>query len=97
MPTWGRNPGGEFIFDRKYLIDATNEMQNLILHMVKGVNLISSNRYLELYSTPINRIFIPLETELQGRLNLSRDMPYVVSLKEATPDRPDSSKKRAMP
>ena len=84
----GEKSGGEFIFDRKYLIDTTNEMQNLILHMVKGVNLISSNRYLELYST-IDRIFIPLETELRGRLNLSRDMPYVVSLKEATPDRPE--------
>jgi len=84
----GEKSGGEFIFDRKYLIDTTNEMQNLILHMVKGVNLISSNRYLEMYST-IDRIFIPLETELRGRLNLSRDMPYVVSLKEATPDRPE--------
>ncbi len=84
----GEKSGGEFIFDRKYLNDTINGMQNLILHMVKGVNLISSNRYLELYST-IDRIFIPLETELRGRLNLSRDMPYVVALQDATPDRPE--------
>ncbi|HEY9074589.1 MAG TPA: PEP/pyruvate-binding domain-containing protein, partial [Desulfobaccales bacterium] len=84
----GEKSGGEYIFDRKYLIDTTSEIQNLMLRMVKGVNLISSNRYLELYST-IDRIFIPLEAELRGRLNLSREMPFVVALKEATPDRPE--------
>jgi pyruvate,water dikinase len=84
----GEKSGGEYIFDRKYLIDATDEIQNLMLRMVKGLNLISSNRYLELYST-IDRIFIPLEAELRGRLNLSREMPFVVALKEATPDRPE--------
>ena len=84
----GEKSGGEYIFDRKYLIDTTNEIQNLMLRMVKGVNLISSNRYLELYST-IDRIFIPLEAELRGRLNLSGEMPFVVALKEATPDRPE--------
>lgn len=84
----GEKSGGEYIFDRKYLIDTTNEIQSLILHLVKGVNLISSNRYLELYST-IDRIFIPLESELRGRLTLSREMPYVVALNEATPDHPE--------
>jgi len=84
----GEKSGGEYIFDRKYLIDTTDEIQNLILHMVKGVNLISSNRYLELYST-IDRIFIPLEAELRGRLTLSRELPYVVALQEATPDQPE--------
>ncbi|MGB6067151.1 MAG: hypothetical protein WBG50_20280, partial [Desulfomonilaceae bacterium] len=42
----GEKSGGEYIFDRKYLIDTTSEIQNLMLRMVKGVNLISSNRYL---------------------------------------------------
>ena len=85
----GEKSGGEFIFDRKYLADTLNEMQNLILRMVKGVNLISSNRYLDLYSS-IDRIFIPIEAELRGRLNLSRGITaHVVSLEEATPDRPE--------
>ena len=84
----GEKSGGEYIFDRKYLIDTTEAIQNLILHMVKGLNLISSNRYLDLYTT-IDRIFIPLEAELRGRLTLSREMPYVVALKEATPDQPE--------
>ena len=84
----GEKSGGEYIFDRKYLIDTTEAIQNLILHMVKGLNLISSNRYLDLYTT-IDRIFIPLEAELRGRLTLSREMPYVVALKEVTPDQPE--------
>ncbi|MCL4501918.1 MAG: PEP-utilizing enzyme [Deltaproteobacteria bacterium] len=84
----GEKSGGEYIFDRKYLIDTTEAIQNLIMHMVKGLNLISSNRYLDLYST-IDRIFIPLEAELRGRLTLSREMPFVASLKEATPDQPE--------
>jgi pyruvate,water dikinase len=84
----GEKSGGEYIFDRKYFTDTTEEIQNLILHMVKRLNLISSNRYLDLYST-IDRIFIPLEAELRGRLTLSREMPYVLALREATPDRPE--------
>jgi pyruvate, water dikinase len=84
----GEKSGGEYIFDRKYLTDATEEIQNLILHMVQGLNLISSNRYLDLYST-LDRIFIPLEAELRGRLVLSPEMPYVVSLPEAPVDRPE--------
>ena len=84
----GEKSGGEYIFDRKYLIDTIETIQNLILHMVKGLNLISSNRYLDLYTT-IDRIFIPLEAELRGRLTLSREMPDVVALKEVTPDQPE--------
>ncbi len=84
----GEKSGGEYIFDRKYLIDTTEAIQNLILLMVKGLNLISSNRYLNLYTT-IDRIFIPLEAELRGRLTLSRELPYVVALKEVTPDQPE--------
>jgi pyruvate,water dikinase len=56
----GEKSGGEYIFDRKYLIDVTHELQNLLLRLVKTLNLISDNHYPELYST-IDRIFLPLE------------------------------------
>jgi pyruvate,water dikinase len=84
----GEKSGGEYIFDRKYLVDTTEQIQTLLLHMVQGLNLIASNRYLELYST-LDRIFIPMETELRGRLSLSREMPLVVSLTEAPLDHPE--------
>jgi pyruvate, water dikinase len=84
----GEKSGGEYIFDRKYLIDTSEEIQNLLLRMVKGLNLITSNRYLELFAA-IDRIFIPLGAELRGRLVLSKEMPLVVSLEEAPSDRPE--------
>ena len=59
----GEKSGGEYIFDRKYLIDSTFELQNLLLRLVKALNLIADNRYMDLYST-IDQIFLPLEAEL---------------------------------
>ena len=56
--------------------------------MVKGLNLITSNRYLDLYPA-LDRIFIPLGAELRGRLILSGEMPLVIPLAEAPQDRPE--------
>ena len=56
--------------------------------MVKGLNLITSNRYLDLFQA-IDRIFIPLGAELRGRLILSKEMPLVIPLEEAPQDRPE--------
>ena len=84
----GEKSGGEYIFDRKYLIDTTEEIQTLLLRMVKGVNLITSNRYVDLYQA-IDRIFIPLGAELRGRLILAKEMPLVIPLAEAPQDRPE--------
>lgn len=82
----GEKSGGDFIFDRKYLFDVAHELQDLLLRMVKQLNLISSNSYSELYPA-LDRIFIPMEAELRGRLILS-DAPYVIPLAEAAVDNP---------
>ncbi len=84
----GEKSGGEYIFDRKYLVDTSEEIQTVLLRMVKGLNLITSNRYLDLFQA-IDRIFIPLGAELRGRLVLSKEMPLVVGLEEAPADRPE--------
>ena len=84
----GEKSGGEYIFDRKYLTDTTEEIQTLLLRMVKGLNLITSNRYLDLFQA-IDRIFIPLGAELRGRLILSKEMPLVIPLEVAPQDRPE--------
>ena len=64
----GEKSGGDFIFDRKYLQDSVNELHVLLLQLIKGLNLISSNRYLDLYAS-LDHIFVPLEAELRGRLS----------------------------
>ncbi len=83
----GEKSGGDYIFDRKYLVDSVAELQDLLLRMVKGLNLISSDRYYELYST-LDRVFFPVEMELRGRLALS-NAPYVISLTDMPLDTPE--------
>lgn len=83
----GEKSGGDYIFDRKYLFDIVHELQDLLLRMVKGLNLIASNRYYELYSS-LDRVFLPMEAELRGRLVLS-DAPYVISFEDIPLDHPE--------
>ncbi|MGC8658624.1 MAG: PEP/pyruvate-binding domain-containing protein [Desulfomonilaceae bacterium] len=83
----GEKSGGDYIFDKKYLVDSTTKLQDLLLRMVKGLNLISSDRYYNLYST-LDRIFFPIEMELRGRLALA-NAPYVVSITEMPLDTPE--------
>jgi pyruvate,water dikinase len=83
----GEKSGGDFIFDRKYLEDAVQTLQHRLLRMVKGLNFISADGYLGLYSA-LDRIFLPIEAELRGRLSIS-DAPYVTPLKEAPLDVPE--------
>ncbi len=84
----GEKSGGDYVFDRKYLLDTVNELHALLLRLVKGLNLISGNRYMELF-TALDRILLPIESELRGRLSLTEEMPYVVALKEAPLDLPE--------
>lgn len=83
----GEKSGGDYIFDRKYLSDAAHELRDLLLRMVKGLNLIASDRYYDLYST-LDRIFLPMGAELRGRLSVA-DAPYVVPLRDAPRDTPE--------
>lgn len=83
----GEKSGGDYIFDRKYLVDIIHDLQDLLLRMVKGLNFIASNRYYELYSR-LDRVFLPMEAELRGRLLLP-EAPYVIALKDAPVDNPE--------
>jgi pyruvate,water dikinase len=84
----GEKSGGEYIFDRKYLADFTDSLRTLLLRMVNGLNLIAAKRYMELYAA-LDRIFLPLEAELRGRLLLSEEMPLVILLRESPLDHPE--------
>ncbi len=86
MADLSEKSGGDFIFDRKYLQDSVRELQNVLLRMVKGLNLIGSDRYMKLYST-LDHV-LPTEAELEGRLRMW-DAPYVVALRDAPVDNPE--------
>jgi pyruvate,water dikinase len=84
----GEKSGGEYIFDRKYLVDITNDLHTLLLHLVNSLNLIAGKRYMDLYAT-LDRVFLPLEAELRGRLSLSEEMPLAVPLSALPLDHPE--------
>ncbi len=84
----GEKAGGEYIFDRQYLADAVMRLQDVLLRLVKGLNLVADNRYPDLYQT-LDRIFLPLEAELRGRLSLSAEAPLACSLTDLPLDHPE--------
>lgn len=84
----GEKSGGDYVFDRKYLTDSVGELHALLLRLVQGLNLISGNRYVDLYAA-LDRILLPIEAELRGRLSLTEEMPVVVALKEGPLDLPE--------
>ena len=84
----GEKCGGEYIFDRKYLVDVVKELHSLLLHMVQELNFISSNKYLALYHT-LDRIISQLEAELRGRLSFDQNTPFAVTLEDSPLDRPE--------
>ena len=84
----GEKSGGDYVFDRQYLNDSVARLRTKLTRLVTGLNLISANRYVDLYAT-LERIHLPLEAEVRGRLNISEEMPFVVALKAAPLDYPD--------
>ena len=78
----GEKSGGDYVFDRQYLNDSVAKLRTMLTRLVTGLNLISANRYVELYAS-LERILLPLEAEVRGRLNITEEMPFVVALKEA--------------
>lgn len=88
MADLAEKSGGEYVFDRKYLEDVVQEIHMSLLSMVQELNFISSNKYTKLY-TILEVIISQLEAELRGRLGLSHEMPFTVTLDKAPSDRPE--------
>lgn len=84
----GEKAGGEYIFDRQYLADVVLRLHDLVLRLVKGLNLVAANRYTELYET-LDRVFLPLQAELSGRLSLAAGAPLLCRLDQLPLDNPE--------
>lgn len=82
----GEKTGGDYIFDKKYLHDSVEDLRHILLRMVKELNLIGNNRYIELYTT-LDRVF-PTQPRLSGRVQ-TMDAPLVVSLRDAPTEHPE--------
>lgn len=63
----GGKMGGDFVFDKKYLIDSVRELEGLVRSGAYDLNLITNNKYLEMYGV-IENLAKALEIELSGKI-----------------------------
>ena len=63
----GRKAGGDFVFDKKYLMDSIQTIEDRTRRIAYDLNFITDNRYLELYDI-IERLTKELESEISGKL-----------------------------
>jgi len=59
--------GGDYVFDKKYLIDCIKDIEDRTRRIAYDLNFITGNRYLELYDA-IERLIKELESELSGKV-----------------------------
>ncbi len=63
----GSKLGGEFIFDKKYLVDSARQVSEVVRSSAYDLNFITSNKYLEVYDV-LENLSMELEMELAGKI-----------------------------
>jgi pyruvate,water dikinase len=59
--------GGDYVFDRQYLLDTIKRLEDVVLHSAVNFNYISHNKYLEIYAV-IESLSKQLQLELAGQI-----------------------------
>jgi pyruvate,water dikinase len=59
--------GGEYVFDRQYLLDTIKRLEDVVLRSAVNFNYISNNKYLEIYGV-IESLSKQLQLELAGQI-----------------------------
>ena len=59
--------GGEYVFDRQYLLDTIKRLEDVVLRSAVNFNYISNNKYLEIYGV-IESLSKQLQLELGGQI-----------------------------
>ncbi|NOY67940.1 MAG: pyruvate, water dikinase [Deltaproteobacteria bacterium] len=73
--------GGDYIFDRQYILSASREMNELVDRLIRDFNLLAKNRYTDLGKVFL-RISEEIETELSGK-RISASPPYAMGMDAA--------------
>ena len=76
--------GGDYVFDRRYIETSSEEISDLVLKMVRDLNILSDQKYVRLYET-FDRIHEQIIAELEGRRQI-REFPYTFSFDEVSRD-----------
>ena len=83
----GGKAGGDFVFDKKYLQDSIQEIENRTRRIAYDLNFITDNKNLDLYET-IERLAKELESELSGKRVVyeAKRIYYLNEIEEAMED-----------
>jgi len=63
----GGKMGGDYVFDRQYLVDSVRKLKELALSSVYDLNFITKNQFLSIYEI-IENLANELEIELSGKM-----------------------------
>ncbi len=70
----GGKTGGEYLFDKKYLIDSVKQIEELVRRSAYDLNFITGNQYLPIYGA-VERLAKKLEGILAGKIALYKKKP----------------------
>jgi pyruvate,water dikinase len=70
----GGKTGGEYLFDKKYLIDKVKQLEELVRLSAYDLNFITNNQYPQIYGT-IESLARKLENILAGKVALHKKKP----------------------
>ena len=79
--------GGDFVFDRKYLVDSVHKLKELVLSNAYDLNFITNNQFLAIYDI-IEKLAKELEVELSGQMVIgdARRIYYLHEIEEGMED-----------
>ncbi len=84
MADMGDKLGGDYVFDRQYIIDVSNRLNDLVYKIIYDLNMLTSQKYVDLYHA-YERIQSQIQAELEGRPAYG-DERLVVFYEEVTMD-----------
>lgn len=94
MASMGDKLGGNYVFDRQYIISSCQEAANLVSRLIYNLNIVAPKKYLDLYGV-FEKIHATINQELAGKLvvpetdyaipyqKISRELSDVVGGKNA--------------
>ncbi len=84
MADMGDKLGGDYVFDRQYIIDISGRLNDQVYKIIYDLNMLSSQKYVDLYHA-YERIHAQIQAELEGKIAYA-DERIVVDYDDITQD-----------
>ncbi len=84
MADMGDKLGGDYVFDRQYIVDITSRLNDQVYKIIYDLNMLTSQKYVDLYHA-YERIQAQIQAELKGKIAYT-DERLVIDYKDITQD-----------